>query len=54
MASTIIKYYCNKYNLGAGEVERRRLAFDGEHFDGDATIEDMEVESGDLIDVTIR
>lgn len=54
LVSTILKFYCNKQGVDASEVHRFRLEFDGEHFDGDATVEDMEVESGDLIDVSYR
>ncbi|CAK9785443.1 hypothetical protein CC85DRAFT_330383 [Cutaneotrichosporon oleaginosum] len=54
LVSTILRYYCNKQGVDPSEVERYRLEFDGEHFEGDATVGDMELESGDLIDVSYR
>ncbi|BEJ11048.1 hypothetical protein CspHIS471_0104700 [Cutaneotrichosporon sp. HIS471] len=54
LVSTILKFYCNKQGVDASEAHRFRLEFDGEHFDGNSTVGDMDVESGDLIDVSYR
>ncbi|BEI79976.1 hypothetical protein CcaverHIS002_0105050 [Cutaneotrichosporon cavernicola] len=54
LVSTILKFYCNKQGVDASEAHRFRLEFDGEHFEGNSTVGDMDVESGDLIDVSYR
>lgn len=54
LVSTILRFYCNKQGIDPSEAHRFRLEFDGEHFDGNATVKDMDVESGDLIDVSYR
>lgn len=54
LVSTLLRYYCTKSGIGEDEAANLRLSFDGEHFDSNATVEDMELESGDLIDVEYR
>lgn len=54
LVSSMLKYYCSKSGLDESEMVNLRLSFDGEHFDSTATVEDMELESGDLIDVEYR
>lgn len=54
LASTMLKYYCNKVGVEPSEAGKYRLEFDGEHFEAEASVEDMGLESGDLIDVSYR
>lgn len=46
--SKICSYYCSKYGLSSANA---RLDFDGETFAGEATISDMDLESGDMVDI---
>lgn len=47
--SKICAFYCSKFELPG--AENARLKFDGEVFEGDTTIGDMDLESGDMVDI---
>lgn len=49
--STLLKYYCMKHSLAHEVAESMYIDLDGERFEGDATVEDLDVEDGDLVDV---
>lgn len=50
-AGSICRHYCNKYNITGPRAENMKLYFDGESFDPDTQISEMDLEAGDLVDV---
>lgn len=51
-AGSICRHYCNKYHITGPRAESMRLYFDGESFEPDTEIGDMDLEAGDLVDVS--
>lgn len=49
--STLIKYYCTKFNIAADRAAGMYLDLDGEQFTGDSTVNDLDLEDGDMVDV---
>lgn len=50
-AGSICRHYCNKYGITGSRADSMRLHFDGESFDPDTQISEMDLEPGDLVDV---
>lgn len=52
-ASQILQSYAGRVNMRS-ELSRMHLVLDGETLDEDTAVADMDVESGDLVDVELR
>ncbi|EKD02134.1 hypothetical protein A1Q2_03496 [Trichosporon asahii var. asahii CBS 8904] len=50
-AGSICRHYCNKYGITGARADNMRLHFDGESFDPETEISEMDLEPGDLVDV---
>lgn len=48
---TLCRYYCKKAGLDPNKASNMNLRFDGEKFGPDASVEDMDIEDGDMVDV---
>lgn len=50
-AGSICRHFCNKFGITGARADNMRLHFDGESFDPETEISEMDLESGDLVDV---